>query len=363
MKVSIITIHDPDINYGSTLQSCGTYNYVRKLGYDAQIIDYRPNYRTLKQNVKKALPKLLFFRDARQRRSKINDYFKNHARLTRKYATREDLFANPPESDVYITGSDVIWNRDVNPEGADPAFYLGFVRNGVKMSFSPSMGEIQPEENIRFILDQIGDFRWVSVREEKSRQQLVEGGRTDARCTMDPVFLHDRAYYAAQVHDNPYGDYTLIYLMSDTPEKREIVRQMSEKYGDKTVAFGGFKKKSTSDVFIRNAGVEDFLSLICHARHIITDSFHCISMSLIFNKQFVYLPSIDSSMRIENLLQYADLESRIITGDQKNRVGTVADSIIDYAEVNRKLQPKIEYTRRYLADALSACESGKENDR
>ena len=353
MKVSIITIHDPDVNYGSTLQSCGTYQFIKSLGYDVQLIDYKPDYKSFKQRIKKHVLQIVFWKDAHRRRKKIDQYFAQHASLTRRYVTREDLFADPPVADVYITGSDVIWNRDVNPEGGDPAYYLGFVRSGMKMSYAPSMGQWQSDENVRHIVDQVSDFVYLSVREERSREQLEAAGLKNVKCVMDPVFLLDVANYQKQIQPNIYGDYTLVYLMSDTPEKRERVNQLARSYGDRVVAFGGFKRKSESDVFIRDAGVEDFLSLIYHAKHIITDSFHCTAFSLIFNKQFWYLPSIDSSMRIENMLQYVGLERRIISQSVKLDDATRSD--ICYEIVNELLRPKIEASKSYLRDALAHC--------
>ncbi len=48
-KVGIITIHDVGNNFGSTIQSCAFYKYISDLGYDAKIIDYRPNDKSLKR--------------------------------------------------------------------------------------------------------------------------------------------------------------------------------------------------------------------------------------------------------------------------------------------------------------------------
>lgn len=357
MKVSIITIHDPDVNYGSTLQSCGTYNYVKNLGYDAEIINYKPQYKSMKQRLKITASKLLFLKDAFIRRKKINSYFSKHAKLSRVYKGKNELVAEPPLSDVYIAGSDVIWNRDVNPEGSDPSFYLRFVKNGIKMSYAPSMGELQPKENIQYIIDNISDFSYISVREEKSKEQLIQGGLQNVQCVMDPVFLLDKDYYLKQITKNHYGEYTLVYLMSETVEKRNSVSLLSEKYGDKVIAFGGLKKKSKCDLFVRNAGIEDFLSLIFYANHIITDSFHCIAFSLIFNKQFLYLPSIDSSMRIENILEYANLSERIIDKDRQSELLKIADNVIDYADVNDLLKIHINNSKEYLRKSLLQCNS------
>lgn len=353
MKVKIITIHDPDVNYGSTLQSCGTYNFIKNLGYDVEIINYRPNYKTIRTRIKKTFTNLLFLLPYIKRRTKINNYFKYNAKLTCKYKSYKKLCENIPCADVYLTGSDVIWNRDVNPEGNDPAFYLGFVKKGYRMSYAPSMGEIQSNENLMFIKNQIKDFDFITVREEESKEQLESVGLLNVSSVVDPVFLLERDYYDSKVSKNKYGEYSLVYLMSYNEEKKALVKTITNSYKSRVVSFGGFKKKCECEVFIRDAGVEDFLTLISNAKHVITDSFHCIAFCLIFNKQFVYLPSIDSSMRIENILEIAGLSDRIV----KNKEDFFSlNSEIDYMKVNERVQNKVLYSRNYLKTDLETLE-------
>lgn len=153
--------------------------------------------------------------------------------------------------------------------------------------------------------------------------------------------------------ENKYGEYTLVYLMSETEDKRKKVQDIGVNYGDKIISFGGFKQKCDCDMFIRDAGVEEFLSLIYHAKHIVTDSFHCICFSLMFEKQFVYLPSIDSSMRIENILDYVDLRNRVIHSDDSL---DIIQQQIDYFSVTSKLREKVDFSRNYLEDCLRQCE-------
>lgn len=353
MEIKIITIHDPDVNYGSTLQSCGTYNFVSSLGYDVEIINYKPNYKRIRQRIKKVFINFIFLKKYFIRRQKVSLYFKQHAKLTKLYRSYKELIASPPIADTYITGSDVIWNRDVNPEGNDPAFFLGFVEKGKRISYAPSMGEIQSKSNLGYIIRQIENFDFISVREEKSREQLIGEGLKNVHCVLDPVFLMDSQYYRNQMLANQYGEYILVYFMSENILKRKSVEKIHLHFGLKVISFGGFKKKCDCDLFIRDAGVEDFLTLIDNAKFIITDSFHCISFSLIFNKQFCYIPAKDSSMRIENLLQYVDLEERIINNiDNIERIFEV----IDFNTVNEKIENKVEESRSYLKNALLCLE-------
>ena len=43
MKIKTITCHDV-YNVGASLQAYALVTYLRKLGHDAQIIDYKPDY-------------------------------------------------------------------------------------------------------------------------------------------------------------------------------------------------------------------------------------------------------------------------------------------------------------------------------
>lgn len=359
MKVKIITIHDPDVNHGSTLQSCSTFNFIKNLGYDVEIIDYRPNYISMKNRIKKCVTNLVFIVPYKKRRAKIDRYFKKNAKLTSRYHNFEELSKNPPVANVYITGSDVIWNRDVNPEGNDRSFYLGFVKYGKKISYASSMGRLQTYNNIDFIVEQIRDFRFISVREEKSRQQLLNAGIPNVECVMDPVFLMDKEYYLSKTSQNHYGNYILVYYILDNETKRHIVEVLKSNYNYKIIGIGGFKKKSNCDLFIRNVGVEDFLTLISNAKYIVTDSFHCVSFSIIFNVQFCYIPHNNLSIRSENLLNIAGLENRIITSI--NELDKVC-KLIDYKQVNEKIKPEIHKSRKYLVKALKIIEEETKKD-
>ncbi len=49
------------------------------------------------------------------------------------YKSNGELKNNPPDSDIFICGSDQIWNSKFN-NGKDPAFYLDFAPNESKSS-------------------------------------------------------------------------------------------------------------------------------------------------------------------------------------------------------------------------------------
>lgn len=164
MKIKTITCHDV-YNVGASLQACALVTYLRKLGHDAQIIDYKPDYlsnhyplwglgnpaydkpviRELYNLAK--LPGRLKARNGK-RKAEYDRFTAEFLPLTpRRYTSNDDLKQNPPEADVYFAGSDQIWNCFF-PNGKDPAFYLDFAPAGsVRASYAASfaMDDI-PEE-------------------------------------------------------------------------------------------------------------------------------------------------------------------------------------------------------------------------
>ena len=140
MKIKTITCHDV-YNVGASLQAYALVTYLRKLGHDAQIIDYKPDYlsnhyplwglgnpaydkpviRELYNLAK--LPGRLKARNGK-RKAEYDRFTAEFLPLTpRRYTSNDDLKQNPPEADVYFAGSDQIWNCFF-PNGKDPVFLL-----------------------------------------------------------------------------------------------------------------------------------------------------------------------------------------------------------------------------------------------
>ena len=128
MKIGIITIHH-STNYGASLQSWGLYKFLCDEGFDCEIIDlHRPvhsdykyskkyicyrglNGRTLKQKIWNLYIRFfkrtpLYIKEKNEKFRKFNRKIK----LSKAYRSIDDLYANPPQYDIYISGSDQVWN-------------------------------------------------------------------------------------------------------------------------------------------------------------------------------------------------------------------------------------------------------------
>ena len=219
MKIKTITCHDV-YNVGASLQAYALVTYLRKLGHDAQIIDYKPDYLSnhyplwglgnpaydkpiLRELYN--LAKLPGRLKARNGKAEYDRFTAEFLPLTpRRYTSNDDLKQNPPEADVYFAGSDQIWNCFF-PNGKDPAFYLDFAPAGsVRASYAASfaMDDI-PEEWKPDVKRRLSGLDHISVRESSGhhsgagRAAGVKGGADyEARYTgfSELAGVHGRGY-------------------------------------------------------------------------------------------------------------------------------------------------------------------------
>ena len=117
MKIGIITIHY-GVNYGSALQAYALTRFLNENGFDAEIINYIPKrYRItpyFSSSKKNYLLKIVFI-IARApilflHRKVFYDFLKKYVPLSKLYKTDDKIYKENFKYDVFITGSDQVWN-------------------------------------------------------------------------------------------------------------------------------------------------------------------------------------------------------------------------------------------------------------
>ena len=245
MKVYTITCHDV-YNYGASLQAYALMRYVENLGHNVEIIDYKPDYLSrhyalfgcsnpkykkncilrLAYNILK-FPKRLF--DLRKKNA-FDKYQKSHLNVTaRRYRSNEEL-KELPYGDIYICGSDQIWNP-LFKNGNDPAFYLDFApTNKTRISYAASLAVDQiPETSLGFMKCMITGLNAVSVREEKGVQLLSELGIQSIR-VVDPVFLHDKEFWVSEIAKTRLDCLNQKYIFVYDFDRNETIRSFAIDY-------------------------------------------------------------------------------------------------------------------------------------
>ena len=90
------------------------------------------------------------------------------------------------------------------------------------------------------------------------------------------------------------------------------------------------------------------------AKFVVTDSFHGVIFSLIFNKQFVAIGNAERGLaRFTSILNKVNLSDRLLidTGSDP-KVESIVTTPIDYSTVNSELSKFINHSKGFLKNSL-----------
>ncbi len=367
LKISTITCHNV-YNYGATLQEYALLHFLQSMGYDAQTINYKPPYLSGHFDLWKiSNPSYNYFpvkylylllklpgRLKNLKRKKQFDKFEqNYIRTTNQlYRSNEEIKKNLPESDIYICGSDQIWNP-VFSNGKDPAFYLDFVPgNKKKLSYAASIATDQIPDNLKaFVKEKVEHLDAISVRETSAVRILNQLGINDVSQVMDPVFLLDKNEWEKLIDtDQQFNEpYLLIYDADNNPNIKHLAQKMARKHNWKIYTLS--PKLNYADQSFYLSGPDTFLALINKAEFIISNSFHAVAFSLIFQKQFVVFNRKENiNTRMRDIVNLLGINNTLLAYDEKK------DDVnyeIDYHKISKKINFHIDKSKDFLKNAIT----------
>ena len=371
-KIGLITIHGIN-NFGSLFQTYATQVAIDNLGYDCEVINYKyPNSYHIakaKGNSPYASVKMTFWE--RVRIHFYNKYFakKNYLKKSQLFSeVRKQLLnesiefkdidsikSNPPQYDIYITGSDQVWNPRYLYE--DTTFLLSFAKYKPKIAFSASFGSTSIDDMHRLIMRPLlQEYCAISLRERSGVQILNSISGQRGVCTCDPTLLFDDKFWCGLFKDTPIvsGEYILCYVLSYTanpfPYAYDFIDYISSTLKMKVVVLDenglfwqNYKYKS-----YQVYGPKEILNLFKNASFIISSSFHGAAFSVNLKKDFYSIfPKDVKDERQESLLNLVGAADRFI------RVGDAFPSkdeihISNWDQITEKLN-------EYRINSLVVC--------
>ena len=368
MKIKTITCHDV-YNHGASLQAYALQTYLSSLGHNVEIIDYKPDYLSNhyklwsvsnpvfdKPVVKQLylLAKLPGRMIALRRKRKFDEFTQKYHHLTSKrYQSNEELKANPPKADVYIAGSDQIWNT-LFQNGRDEAFYLDFVPKGTKrIAYAASFATKDVVEEYKpFVRRMLQGFDSISLRERISLPLLESLGRNDGVAVCDPVFLLSREQWNKILPTSSIEKkYLLVYDTERSNKIRDIALSIAKERRLKIFNISGSRKSYVDKDFWASSPI-DFVQLIRDAEFVVSNSFHATAFSLIFHREFCVVNRSEAiNERMLSLLEQYGLQDRLITDIAKGLL-----SSIDYSKVQPKIERDIDSSKLFLQNATKNTE-------
>ena len=367
MKVALLSFHNA-YNYGAALQAYGLQCAVESLGAACEYLNYQNDFRShaydMKRQFTDALKKKNVFGAAKAlagmpimsaRAKGFERFYCAHLKTSKAlYRSSEEAKKANGDYDKFIVGSDQVWNYSNN--GGDTAYLLDFVEDDrKKISYSSSFGVSRLPAEIRDTYARLlGKFDRLSTRESIGVEIIGDITGRKAHLALDPVFLAGKDEWEKVRERKAKGKK---YIFFYTNRQSQIQDFLNTDYATNEE----YHVLSThlSPVELLNSRVKTRLSMspgafldeIANAELVVTASFHCLALSIIYHKQFVVILTGDHGKdeRITNLLKIAGLESRILTSTaNKDEI----EAPIDYGAVDRRLADYLNDSREYLKRAL-----------
>lgn len=349
-KVGVITLYYRSFNCGGLLQAYALIKVLQELGADAEQISYDRIWDSRQNRYKRAMamPLKKIFRKCvqkaghkikkqflRRKNKDLEEDFRKRIRAAEDFAekiphskrvyNRENIGRCVKDYDLFIAGSDQIWNPDL----LQPAFLLDFVPEGKKkIAYGASISQFTLKKDDQDILRRgLASFDGVSVREKQALQLLCSLTAHTVEWVLDPTLLLPRKHWETFCQKPVInGSYILCYFLGADKRLRSLAKQVSEHFELPVITMPFLQNRYSrcdvgfGDIRLYDAGPEEFLSLIRYADYVLTDSFHGAVFAEVFDIRYAVFDrrgESGMSSRIESLVQLLDSEQRFIRNPGK----------------------------------------------
>lgn len=382
-KAAIITFHFAR-NCGAMLQCYALQTVLERYGCEVSVIDYQPWYHinryaafknpfTFGRKRKREAPvgknkniEMLKgflrailswgkFLDKMPQDKAANHFMHKYLNLTGRYRTIQQLRKRPPMADIYITGSDQVWNLKLT-EGFDEAYYLRFGKEntrrityavGANFDYTPLIGkQFSINETLKLMIASIDAF---SLREAKYKEVVQNVARDkEISISLDPTLLLDKSAYEA-IEERPaciQEHFILTYIMPNASAHAIIkaAEKLSAETGFPVVDVNayplGINKKIADH---RVCSANEFLWYVHNADYILTNSFHGTVFSMIFQKRFAVIPHTETGIRVTEMLEKFNLSDHVATSSD-----SAVESVRRDIEFNKMKETMTECRKKSL---------------
>lgn len=310
-------------------------------------------YGSIKSRIGQILFSLIRLFPLLRRKRKTNSFKVNNFKLTRQYSTSEDFIANPPIADIFISGSDQVFN----PKGLyRDVFYLNFKKNNFKkVSYAASFGGANfSDEESKWIKPIVNDFDALSFREKSGSDFSTTKLNEKNEWVVDPVFLMTRKEWSGfSINPKVKSKFIFIYALASEEELLFIANKIKKKTGYQIICVRPNSRNFLDvDKVLYGCSPLEIIGLFENASYIVTDSFHGTAFSIIFDKPFnVFISRPEVSTRIYSLLELVNLSEKIITFNTKLKfIYNDNNKKIDKSKLNLMITRSINFIKKEIVD-------------
>lgn len=284
-----------------------------------------------------------------QRSNNFEKFINNKLILSSKYPSNKI----PSDYDMYIVGSDQIWNYKIT-KGFIGNYFCDFsFEKGSKkyVSYAASVGTgTLNKEQVEYIKSNLSRFDAISIREQ-DMVNIFQRILPDKEIfqVLDPTLLVDRSIWNGLTEKRMMpGEYIVVYQVHEVPSAIELAEHLAKELNAKILILNAWHSLNFRDNKYQTASPEDFLNYIRYAKCIVTSSFHGTVFSIVFEKPF-YTVSVNENVdtRAKSILDSLSLVDRFIDKNKKPNF-----SNIDYRKTKKILSKLQKQSREFLNNAI-----------
>lgn len=323
MKIAIVTWFASP-NYGTFLQAYALQEFLRKNGFETDLIDFKPIpsiFAKVRFIIFSIFPFLKYICKYSHMKNIFTDDVKRILKTSCTY-TLTNSHKIEANYDIFISGSDQIWS----PENKYLNFFLlDFIKSKKCISYASSLGGNNITGNyVKLFIRELQKFSAISVREELTKKSLECIIDKKVNYCVDPVFL---------LNSNEWSNFFIskkvkqqktivLYLLGFQNFYNDVICKIHEYYSDYKmyqICLGNEKAIDSKYIeklhFINSL---DFLSLINSSELVLTDSYHATVFSVLFHTNFLHLLRFEKNdptnqnLRVIELLQEVSLNQNIV---------------------------------------------------
>lgn len=387
-KIAILTLYYENNNYGGLLQAYTLTKYLNDMGFSAKQICYKRELPSRKDRISEIM-KLPFTNRIkaliRFQQSSIQDmcceliskkyedsiklrinslqiFAKSipHTSLVYNYSNIKEIES---DFDIFICGSDVVWNAGIKPDIAA----LGFIKDKYKMSYAPSIGmEIPSVKWIKEYTPFLLQLNALSFRENSVTIAVKNSGiKKELQTVVDPVFLLNKLEWESLLPDFECCKerYIFCYLLGDSDIQRKRIIEFARKNNLKIITFPYVENNKYrrcdskfGDFKLYKCTPLEFLRILKESTIVISDSFHAIAFSHIFNVNFRAISRTKNKRnsgingRVQNLLSISNNKEMFISDEKIKMIDLRVKP--DFSAYEKNMPKLINESKKYIQKSL-----------
>lgn len=353
MKIALFTIWHIG-NYGAELQTYATCKVLKELGADVLLVDYRLDNYLGKSKIKRMTRRILDSLTFNNISFSLfwNKYFPKKVR----YKTLKKLKEAPPTADVFMVGSDQVWNPTITKDSHE-VYFLNFGNDNVKkVSYASSFGFsswTQSNEVTSLAEQCLKKFDKLSCREKTGVKILDETFGLQAQNVLDPTLLLNN--YKELIRDTSEDKDLVYYPLSPNNRIEDLCKKIGANVGLNVVNVNYRIDAGPYNVY--RTPIVTWLSKIAHAKFVVTSSFHGLTMCIVHKREFVIVMEdkliIERGSRVIDLLELLNLKNRLFFSCEDVINSKIWEQSIDYNEVHSILEQEREFSLNYLKEIIN----------